>query len=230
MPEKEYTCLSYCWQTIERDADIICDGFRFPVTKNLLNALKNLRSRTSNLLIWIDQICINQDDNSERGHQVSIMKRIFSQAKEVIVWLGDEDDKTQKLFEYAKKMRRGDDSPRHTNGPRAISHTGARNTLRRILNDRQLQAAIQNLLQRPWFQRVWVIPEVALARFVVVACGQYRISWDNLVRLIRDVHPPPMAGFDKQAALLGNPRQRIAIITQMIASQRENRVSFLDMT
>ena len=138
-----------------------------------------------------------------------VRKNIFSQAKEVIVWLGEEDDKTKKLFEYARKMRRGDsDSPK--------------TALKRLLNPRQLQDATQKLLQRPWFQRVWVIPEVALARLTFVACGRDRISWDNLVRLIRDGQLPQTAGFDKQVALLGNPRQRIAIITQMIASQRQS--------
>ena len=72
-PQRDYICLSYSWETINRDADIVCDGFRFPVTKNLLSALRNLRKPTANLLIWIDQICINQDDDGERGHQVSIM-------------------------------------------------------------------------------------------------------------------------------------------------------------
>lgn len=210
-PKRDYRCLSYCWQTIEREADIICDGYRFPVTKNLLSALRSLRDPKANLLIWIDQICINQDDDMERGHQVSIMKKIFNQAKEVVVWLGEEDGQTRKLCEYAKKMERGRSSPKNAQ----------RSLLKKLLNPRQLQDAIQNLLERPWFQRVWVIPEVALARFTVVACGRDRISWDNLVRLIRDVDSPQNVNFDKHMALLGNPRQRIAIITQMIASQRE---------
>ena len=210
-PKRDYRCLSYCWQTIEREADIICDGFRFPVTKNLLSALQNLRDPRANLLIWIDQICINQEDDLERGHQVSIMKKIFNRAKEVIVWLGEEDAQTRKLCEYAKKMERGRSSPKNPQ----------KTYLKRLLNPRQLQDAIQNLLERPWFQRVWVIPEVALARFTVVACGRDRISWDNLVRLIRDVDLPHAVNFDKHTSLLGNPRQRIAIITQMTASQRE---------
>lgn len=71
------------------------------------------------------------------------------------------------------------------------------------------------------FSRVWVIPEVALSKYTVVACGRSFISWDALVRLIRDVQLPATIGFDKQADLLGNPHQRIAIITQMIQSQRK---------
>lgn len=205
-PEHDYRCLSYCWETTVREADIIVDGFCFPVTKNLLNALQNLRNPSKDVTFWIDQICINQDDYLERGHQVSIMKRIFSRAKEVIVWLGEEDDRMKKLCEYAKKMRRGDDSPK-----------GA---LKKILGPRELQATVQRLLERPWFERVWVLPELALARFTVVAVGRSRMSWDNLVRLIRDLQLPQASGFDKQRDLLGNPRQRIAILTQMAVSQR----------
>lgn len=207
-PQRDYSCLSYCWGEVKtRNAAILCDGYRFSVTHNLLMALQNVRKPTTNVLIWIDQICINQDDLHERGHQVSIMKQIFSHAKEVIVWLGEEDDRSKKLCEYAKKMRRGED-----NSPK--------NVLRSILSARQLQDAMQKLLQRPWFSRVWVIPEVALAKFTVVQCGRSQISWDNLVRLIQDTPLPPTPSFNKQSALLGNTRQRIAIITQMIASQR----------
>ena len=138
------------------------------------------------------------------------MKDIFTHAKQTVVWLGEEDGRSAKLCEYARKMRRSDDSPK--------------NALDRILSQRQLQGAIQKLLERPWFQRVWVIPEVALARFTVVQIGSSHMSWDNLVRLIRDSHQPQSTGFDKQVALLGNARQRIAIITQMIARQKQHSV------
>ncbi|KAK5174187.1 uncharacterized protein LTR77_001267 [Saxophila tyrrhenica] len=205
--ERDYTCLSYCWgDIVERPVDIVCDGFKLPVTSNLLAALQCLRKPKSSFYIWCDQLCINQADLNECSRQVAIMHDIFSQAKDVIVWLGEEDDKSGKLCEYARKMRRGEDSPKQT--------------LKRILTPRQLQDAIQKLLQRPWFQRVWTIPEVANARFTIVQIGNDQLSWDNFVRLIKDVPLPPAGGFDKQAALLGNPRQRIAILSQMSASQK----------
>lgn len=138
------------------------------------------------------------------------MKHIFTQAKKVCVWLGEEDgnERMYKLFEYANRIR-----------------DGSRNqtSLNRILTPRQLQIAVQRLLERRWFQRVWVIPEVALARDTFVLCGRSRISWDNLVKLIREIRTSDDAVFDKQEDLLGNPRQRIAIITQMTASQRDRR-------
>ena len=68
-PQRGYRCLSYCWgETTDREANIICDGFRLPVTNNLLSALRSLRKPKSNLLIWVDQICINQEDVGERTY------------------------------------------------------------------------------------------------------------------------------------------------------------------
>lgn len=57
-PRRDYKCLSYCWQTPMRDVAIICDGFRLPVTKNLLAALRCVRKPRTKVLIWIDQICV----------------------------------------------------------------------------------------------------------------------------------------------------------------------------
>jgi putative ubiquitin-RnfH superfamily antitoxin RatB of RatAB toxin-antitoxin module len=82
---RDYKCLSYCWQTTVQDAAILVDERRFEVTRNLLSALRSIRKRREKVLIWIDQICINQRDFVERGHQVSIMKHIYSRARQVVV-------------------------------------------------------------------------------------------------------------------------------------------------
>lgn len=52
-PQRQYYCLSYCWQTIERNACILLDGCRFPVTNNLLAALRALRKPKKSILIWV---------------------------------------------------------------------------------------------------------------------------------------------------------------------------------
>jgi hypothetical protein len=98
-----------------------------------------------------------------------------------------------------------------------------RSTLNRILPARQLQDAVQKLLERPWFTRVWVISEVCLASNIRVSCGggDAIMSWENLVGLVRDRTTHDTTGFSKQIALLGNPKQRIAIITEMMAQQKD---------
>lgn len=73
------------------------------------------------------------------------MKRIFQYSKQVIVWLGVEGDNSSNLCEYAKKMR---------------SREGPRSSLSKLLTPRQFEVALQKLLERPWFERVWVSPSV----------------------------------------------------------------------
>lgn len=91
------------------------------------------------------------------------MRLIFNQAHQVYIWLGEHDDRSKQLFEYAEKKRSGDDS--------------SRRVLNRLLSRKELRDAIERLLERPWFQRVWVLPEVVLSKHTRVVCGRTRISW-----------------------------------------------------
>ena len=52
-PARRYRCLSYCWESVEREAEIVVEGARFAVTGNLLMALRSLRRTTGSLLIWM---------------------------------------------------------------------------------------------------------------------------------------------------------------------------------
>jgi hypothetical protein len=81
-----YKALSYCWESSECGIPISLNGKDFYVTKNLAAALEHIQYEPG--LYWIDAICINQADVEERSLQVSRMKGIYSQASEVIVWLG----------------------------------------------------------------------------------------------------------------------------------------------
>lgn len=58
------------------------------VTLNLHLTLEHLVRKREDLVIWIDAICINQSDDEEKAQQVLIMRDIYAQAEETIVWLG----------------------------------------------------------------------------------------------------------------------------------------------
>ncbi|KAF2456312.1 heterokaryon incompatibility protein-domain-containing protein, partial [Lineolata rhizophorae] len=87
----EYEALSYCWSLGDGNDEgghIICDGQQLKVMANLRDGLERLRAAGRFGPVWIDAVCINQDDLPERGAQVEMMDRIFGSAKAVIVWLG----------------------------------------------------------------------------------------------------------------------------------------------
>ncbi|KAI1429220.1 heterokaryon incompatibility protein-domain-containing protein [Xylaria sp. FL1777] len=98
-----FDSLSYCWGSSPDITHILLDpdyydsinrpwdGREFPVGRNVETALRRLRSETKPLRIWIDAVCINQEDIDERSGQVKIMRLIYSQATTVHIWLGEGD-------------------------------------------------------------------------------------------------------------------------------------------
>jgi hypothetical protein len=71
---------------------ITLDGFDVEVTENLAVALRSLRQRESARTLWIDAICINQTDNSEKDIRVAAMGAVYESAGTVIVWAGPESN------------------------------------------------------------------------------------------------------------------------------------------
>lgn len=84
-----YKALSYVWgsDVPDDDHEVCCNGVTVPVTLNLYSALHNLRDPTTILTIWVDSLCIDQGNERERTRQVRMMREIYSNSKEVIIWL-----------------------------------------------------------------------------------------------------------------------------------------------
>jgi hypothetical protein len=157
-PDRNYQCLSYVWGAFGHSKTIHCDNKTLPITDNLYIALKNLRHKTDSITIWIDQICINQADRSERGQQVLLMADIYNKAEKTIIWLGESADGSdlamKVLHERGENLTLSDLS-------HLLNTTFSPNdTMSTILGLPDLShkswAALRKLLQRPWFKRTWV--------------------------------------------------------------------------
>jgi hypothetical protein len=131
-----YEALSYVWGDSRKTQPICVDGHQFPVTVNLRAALKCLRGRFLERIIWVDAVCINQENLEEREQQVQLMAKIYSKAHRVIVWLGGETVDTKGALEDI----------------RLVANEELTERSKKEIN----QQAILNLLQQPWFQRIWV--------------------------------------------------------------------------
>ncbi|RYP16766.1 hypothetical protein DL767_010132 [Monosporascus sp. MG133] len=129
---------------------------RLFVTENLHAALSHLRDRLVERIIWVDAICINQRDNNEKGQQIQFMASIYAKASHVIVWLGKAADNSDQALNVIREAAK----EQSTNA--AINETN--------------EQAILTLLKRPWFQRIWVLQEVAAARRVLIKCGPTEID------------------------------------------------------
>lgn len=87
-----YEALSYVWGKEMSPQKLLVNGKALPVTTNLDCALRHLRYQDRARLIWIDALCINQADITERNSEVQLMSRIYSTASAVVIWLGPGDD------------------------------------------------------------------------------------------------------------------------------------------
>ncbi|KAJ3543656.1 hypothetical protein NM208_g3461 [Fusarium decemcellulare] len=103
-----YFALSYVWGDPVRCREIIVNGRRSSITSNLDIALRRLSGwfqandfvdDDGTVSMWIDSICINQDDVTEKSSQVSKMGDIFSRATRVIAWLGEASDDSDAAME-----------------------------------------------------------------------------------------------------------------------------------
>ena len=99
--QSTYTCLSYVWGPAEPASWIIVSGKLLRVRKNLQRFLKQVLRTGTEREFWIDALCIDQDSVLERNHQVRLMGQIFSNAQEVIAWLGRE----KRISRFLRKPR-----------------------------------------------------------------------------------------------------------------------------
>lgn len=175
----KYQALSYVWGSTE-DAQwvFVRTGEaleRLSITPNLALALRHLRSQDITITLWIDSICINQNDIRERNEQVSMMADIYRSADHVTVWLGPEGENSALAFQLLRRLGAG-----------VVEIQWNRQTLvykdsfnpQLIEIDEPCAKAVARLVERPWFERLWVLQEIYLAQEVLICCGSETMSWE----------------------------------------------------
>jgi hypothetical protein len=81
--------LSYVWGDLPPTEEIELDGKRFHIRKNLGELLNRVRRPKSLIRVWVDAVCVDQDNIPERNSQVGLMSQIFGAATLVVAWLGE---------------------------------------------------------------------------------------------------------------------------------------------
>jgi hypothetical protein len=175
--------LSYCWGNSSDKVRIQLNGNGFLVTKNLHTALLRLRQPNQQRTLWIDAIYINQTDDEEKSRQVPLMRRIYQSCDRVLIWLGEQDEGTKLAYSFLELLAPWG-RERKAAGVEARRYMELDEKLleRRMsaAHQRRYWGAIYSLFSRPWFQRVWVIQELAVCREAIMMCGTYSINWDEV--------------------------------------------------
>jgi hypothetical protein len=81
--------LSYTWGDASITKEIDVDRQACSITRNLFSALQDLRKQTESRFLWVDAVCIDQEDNEKKSHQVGFMHHIYAGSHNCLIYLGD---------------------------------------------------------------------------------------------------------------------------------------------
>jgi len=175
-----YEAVSYVWGRGVRDTPIICNGKILKITKSLHSALRRIRLRNSSRCVWADAICINQDDNEERGYQVGQMLNIYQKASQTLVWLGD-DPQMDAISAFSlicvlvNTHKLGSGNANFNVAGKDVEPNGKE--LLSMSSWMQLFNSLAKMYMLPWFWRLWVVQEIVVARSATIMWGEAQICW-----------------------------------------------------
>lgn len=210
---QNYEALSYtCGPPVEGwecDHELIhLSGRSLNVIANLADALRRFRHPRRSRRLWVDALCINQEDNVERSQQVADMSHIYAKAFGVLVWLGKDDETNtgaiamefcksffqrptlfrlsrQSETEYIQKWENWLQESYDGLGqlPDLIAVRN-RDTSGRSVGvsdvEQHILPALYVFSQRRYFKRRWILQELFNARLPTVCCGNTVASWDEV--------------------------------------------------
>ena len=184
----------------------------FYVRPNLSDALRHLRNysdtsrkqsgeQPQTIVLWVDNICINQENPSEKSSQVRMMTKIYKRAKSVFVWLGREGEESNIGMDFIKRIPEQEHQG-------MLSVRGS---------DPHQWSAFVALMRRAWFTRRWVVQEIALAEEAYLVCGDSSVNWEDFTLAVEFF----IKRFDTIAALYSDS----ALFTQKVLALGDLKAS-----
>ena len=171
-----YQALSYTWGQPDRSNRVHCEDDEYVnVTPSLLAALLHLQRRKP-VTLWVDAICINQEDYKERSRQVSLMCQIYNKAKQVIVWLYCPEPPPPGDNELWVMVQKPGFEDYHLNEDNVWIRTPRAQEDYKVV---ELPWDALTIFQHPWFLRIWILQEVAYARDIVIKTVEQTVYWED---------------------------------------------------
>ena len=182
-----YEALSYAWgDPVFPEKMYLPTGY-LAITSNLAAALRQLRLPNRPRRLWVDAVCINQVDDNEKGHQVTLMAQIFSATTRAVGWLGEGNAETEAAIDIIKELaskawRFGITDSELDSGRlwNTITGTGVKKALRGVADQVDVQA-LHAFLNQPWFSRLWVVQEACLPSKMILCNGSNTLNWSDLL-------------------------------------------------
>ncbi|KAK1536468.1 uncharacterized protein CCOS01_01788 [Colletotrichum costaricense] len=200
-----YRAVSHRWAATGDEPQIILvDGAPYLVSTSIYDLLVQLRRLRLSQLLWIDSICIDQADAQEKSRQVGLMREIFEEATSTIGWLGKTPVAT-KAFELVRRIV-----------------TTAQMDQTELLNLKSSPLSgwqeLLSLLTNSWFERVWIIQEIAASKETILQSGNTLIHWEDFAEGLGRILAPG-TGNDDHLSILTNEHLMNALIMENMRFQ-----------
>lgn len=171
-----------CGETAKGTIVIQFFSMAWTTTSAKYDALRHLRRECQGKLFWIDALCIDQDNLDERNHQVQMMHQIYFRAQTVMVWLGSKYTKYQEHLRtedlQSTLVQAGDSTLKP--GPSEDQEDMGKSS---GASSEEKQMA-KSLLEDGYWDRLWIIQEIAQARVLKVSFGMWDWTWNNLIHFL----------------------------------------------
>ncbi|KAK3319498.1 heterokaryon incompatibility protein-domain-containing protein [Cercophora scortea] len=205
----DYEALSYTWGSeadketisVESSSSLSASSMpstdtalrtrRLDITRNLASALRHLRYPDRERTLWIDAISINQGDDSEREQQVWRMTDIYRSAYRVVIWLGAGGQNSSlalsTLEHLAHEIVRDVKSGHAFKSPDAKESEWSPTDDFLLPYSKETWRAINDLVHRDWFGRLWIVQEAKLAEAAILCCGHDQIPWSDFHQALETI-------------------------------------------
>jgi len=176
-----YETISYVWGDPTIQHPIRLNGYEFNVTENLWLALRRLRRPSEPRVMWIDAICINQEDDNEKSDQVGMMGDIYRGCQKCTIWLGEDTMGTGKLASELFGMFA---SGKCLSKMECFSKGKLLGTSQKYME--HMEAGMR-VFELPWWQRVWVIQELSLPPMVEFIYGSECFPYPMILKMTEEL-------------------------------------------
>jgi hypothetical protein len=173
-----FCALSYVWgidsTSIAPSYLHTADGV-ITITASLHSALRSVRDKCLPKRLWIDAVCINQRNLTEKAMQIRLMNSIFRTAEYTIAWLGHNQDRSDQVINNLQRICQ---DQKTSYWPKYLSD----NSKPRITvpsADQGIWSDLDAFLDRGWFKRMWIVQELVLSTKVKLICDESQIDWDD---------------------------------------------------
>jgi Heterokaryon incompatibility protein (HET) len=167
-----YVGLSYVWgpprKAGQDPPSILLGEIEIELLPNLASAMRALRSLHQNTHIWIDALCVDQDNLMEKTVQITLMADIYRLSESVAVWLGGTTSYGKLAFSFASWI---------TKHPDLVANIAEQHL-------KVLLTAFFDMIRNSWFQRKWIIADFVLAKEVNLHYGKDVLSWKIMAEAV----------------------------------------------